>query len=525
MKKLIIILLVLFAATISGQKEKITGEISFISSQNIYVKFADTEGIEPGDTLFIMRENVTTPALIVKFKSSTSVAASKIAEIEMFVGDKIIAFKQIVESKVEEIKEETLTPEQVYAKNNYKRTEKKPYYGKFSVGSYTFGSNLPGDVATQRWRYRLSFSTSEFFTKKLSFDSYINFSYKTKDWGRVSNNISEALKIYSLNLEYKISDKFVISAGRKINRKVSNLGAYDGVDIEYNSGNNYFGAILGSRPNFTDYGYNAKLFQYGLYVSRNDSLGIGAMKNSLSIFNQTNNFNTDRRFLYFQHTNYFIDKLYFFLSTEIDLYQREKGVEKNSFNLTGFYTSIRYSLNPVSISLSYDARNNVIYYETYKSFADSLLDYELRQGLRGRITYRFLKYMTAGVNAGYRTRGGDIEPSKNYGGFLSHSRLPLVNLSASVNVNLLKTSYLDGNISAIRLSKDINFMNMNLTLGYRRVNYTYTSTSYNLKQDIVTVELSSRILDDIYAHASYEGIFEDLLTYKRLYINLSYRLR
>ena len=317
----------------------------------------------------------------------------------------------------------------------------------------------------------------------------------------------------------------MISAGRKINRKVSNLGAYDGVDVEYNTGNNYIGAILGSRPNFGDYGYNAKLFQYGLYISRDDSLGIGPMKNSLSIFNQTNNFNTDRRFLYFQHTNYFINKLYFFLSTEIDLYQREKGVEKSSFNLTGFYTSIRYSFNPVSISLSYDARNNVIYYETYKSFADSLLDYELRQGLRGRITYRFLKYMTAGVNAGYRTRGGDIEPSKNYGGFLSHSRLPFVNISASINVNMLNTSYLDGNISAVRLSKDISFMNINLTLGYRLVNYTYKTTDYQLKQNIFTIELSSRVFNDIYALASYEGIFEDVLTYKRLYINLSYRLR
>jgi len=525
MKKLIIILLVLFAAVTYGQKEKLTGEISFISSQNIYVKFADTEGIEQGDTLFIASKDVVVPALIVRFKSSTSIAASKIAEIEMFVGDKIIAFRRIVESKEEEIIEPSLTPEQVYAKNNYKRIEKKPYYGKISVGSYTFGSNLPGDVATQRWRYRLSFSTSEFFTKKLVFDSYINFSYKTKDWGRVSNNISEALKVYSLNLEYKLNERVVISAGRKINRKVSNLGAYDGVDVEYNTGNNYIGAILGSRPNFGDYGYNAKLFQYGLYISRDDSLGIGPMKNSLSIFNQTNNFNTDRRFLYFQHTNYFINKLYFFLSTEIDLYQREKGVEKSSFNLTGFYTSIRYSFNPVSISLSYDARNNVIYYETYKSFADSLLDYELRQGLRGRITYRFLKYMTAGVNAGYRTRGGDIEPSKNYGGFLSHSRLPFVNISASINVNMLNTSYLDGNISAVRLSKDISFMNINLTLGYRLVNYTYKTTDYQLKQNIFTIELSSRVFNDIYALASYEGIFEDVLTYKRLYINLSYRLR
>lgn len=527
MRKYIIAVFLCFSAVLLSQGKTVQGEISFISSQNVYVKFDNTGGITEGDTLFYNSGNNLVPALLVKFISSTSVAATKISDIDFQVGMNITA--NVSETASTDGEQVVATEEEnageVYVRQSYKRKEKSKYYGKFSLGSYTFSSNLPGDVPTQRWKYRVSFTHDEFFDKNLSFDSYLNFSYRTKDWARVSNNPGEALKVYSLNLKYKVSDKLHISLGRKINRKLTNVGAYDGLDAEYNWNNNYIGAIVGSRPNFSDYGYNLKLFQFGVYFSREDSLAAGPMKNSLSLMNQTNNFNTDRRFLYFQHTNYFVDRLYFFASTEVDLYTRENGVEKNSIRFTSLYTSLRYNLRPVSISLSYDARNNVIYYETYKSFADSLLEYELRQGLRARVTYKFLRYMSAGVTAGYRTRGDDREPSKNYGVYYSHSRIPYIETSGSVNYNRLETSYLTGDIVSIRLSRSFQFMNSNISLGYRSIKYLYKTTDYKLNQNIFSLDIGSNIFDNIYLHMSYEGIFEKIISYNRFYANISYRLR
>ncbi len=64
------------------------GTVSYISSQNIYVKFKNTEGIETGDTLFIKDKNDYLPAVKVDYRSSTSCAGvsitSKKIEIKHF---------------------------------------------------------------------------------------------------------------------------------------------------------------------------------------------------------------------------------------------------------------------------------------------------------------------------------------------------------------------------------------------------------------------------------------------------------
>ena len=68
--------IILFAQT---QSTKIVeGSVSYISSQNIYVKFNSTEGIETGDTLFIKDKSKFIPAVKVDHKSSTSCAGISI---------------------------------------------------------------------------------------------------------------------------------------------------------------------------------------------------------------------------------------------------------------------------------------------------------------------------------------------------------------------------------------------------------------------------------------------------------------
>ena len=104
---------------------------------------------------------------------------------------------------------------------------------------------------------------------------------------------------------------------------------------------------------------------------------------------QMNGSNIDRRFIYFQHSNSIIKNLYFIGTLEADLYKMTvdtvNNTEKTSgtFDLTGIFLSLRYRLSDrFSISGSYDARKNVIYYETYKTYVDRLLEDQMRQGYR-----------------------------------------------------------------------------------------------------------------------------------------------
>ena len=52
------------------------------------------------------------------------------------------------------------------------------------------------------------------------------------------------------------------------------------------------------------------------------------MENTFSVFEQTNNTKTDRRFAYLQHSNTILTNTNLFASAEVDLYKRELGVRQ-----------------------------------------------------------------------------------------------------------------------------------------------------------------------------------------------------
>ena len=60
--------------------ELLDGKVSYITGENIYVRFASTNQIENGDTLFIRDKNGLTPALLVDNKSSISCLCSVLGE-------------------------------------------------------------------------------------------------------------------------------------------------------------------------------------------------------------------------------------------------------------------------------------------------------------------------------------------------------------------------------------------------------------------------------------------------------------
>src|SRR5665647_337544 len=94
MKRVTIILFSFFLiAGLKGQSvtENLVGKVSFVSSQNIYVKFKSCEGISAGDTLYIPAGDTLVPALIVNSLSSVSCLCSSISDHPVPVDHIIIA--------------------------------------------------------------------------------------------------------------------------------------------------------------------------------------------------------------------------------------------------------------------------------------------------------------------------------------------------------------------------------------------------------------------------------------------------
>ena len=69
-----------------------------------------------------------------------------------------------------------------------------------------------------------------------------------------------------LNLSYKFGESARLWFGRYLNRKISNISIVDGAQFEKAFSFLTFGLVAGSRPNYTDFGLNTKLFEYGIYT-------------------------------------------------------------------------------------------------------------------------------------------------------------------------------------------------------------------------------------------------------------------
>ena len=61
------------------------------------------------------------------------------------------------------------------------------------------------------------------------------------------------------------------------------------------------GALAGSRPDYSDYGFNTHLLQFGGYIALNTKNSKTFSETSVAFMQQMNGSNIDRRFIYFKH--------------------------------------------------------------------------------------------------------------------------------------------------------------------------------------------------------------------------------
>ncbi len=518
MKYLIFIVCLLFCAQVSfGQKETVIekGVVTYVTPQNVYVKFASTEFINKGDTLFVQKGAQMLPALLVKDKSSTSCVCTSLSAEKMKVGDAFVS-KSIVVKVPEKSKDKTAIVSDSASKAQPKvkpvvKTDgatvfKEKIKGRISAASY---SSFYDGEQTHRMRYTLTYQGNNIKNSRFSTDNYISFRHTIGDWNIEKQHLGDALKVYSLSVKYDFDKLSSISLGRKINYRISSMGAIDGVQYEKGWGQFLVGAIGGWRPDYADYGFNSNLLQVGAYIGHSSGKNNTKVESTLAFVEQRNHSKTDRRFVYFQHNNSFSKNLNLFISFETDLYQNVDSVVTHSPSLTNLLLSLRYKASKrLSLSLSYDNRKNIIYYESYKTYIDQLIENETRQGLRFGGNYRFSKLMTFGFNASWRFQKSDYNLSKNINTYLNFSRLPWVNATASLSANLLQTNYLDSKIYGARISKEIIRSKLQSELYYRWVEYDYKNYEFKIQQHIGGVDLSWYITRKLAFHLYYEGTFD-----------------
>ena len=514
--------------------DTIGGEVTYKTSQNIYVKFESTKLISVGDTLFMTKDGTVLPALIVNNLSSTSCVGTPLTDQSIEAGTRIIARVQHkpkeqpldtavlstpLAAQIEDAMEKPLSE-----KGEEKvLTEKSETKGRISAAAYINFAENP-EANKQRMRYTLTANSRRIGQTGLSAEVYLSFRHTLDEWQEVQDNFKRAFKVYSLALEYDLGKGMRVWAGRKTNFSISNMGAIDGIQAEKRWKKVFLGAVVGSRPDLSNYSYNPAMFQYGAYVGNLLEGHNGTMQNTLAFVEQRNGSMTDRRFAYFQHLNSMIKRISIFTSFEFDLYKLENDQPKNTLDITSIYFSVRYrTSDKLSFFGSYDARNNVIYYESYKNFIDQLLDEETRQGFRFSFTYRPWKKITIGSNAGYRFQNDNPGVSKNLNSYITVSRIPGLQIAATASALFIQSAYLKGAIYGIRLSRDIVKGKLFGELEYRTVQYHYKNVEIPLNQSIFGVNLSWRASKLFSLSVNYEGEINNKQVTSRIYTNITQR--
>lgn len=513
-------ILILLAISLEAQEQLIIeeGKVSFVTSKNVYVQFEATKNINIGDTLFVDQSGNAVPYLLVENKSSSSTVCKLIGAQKLKKGDVVIARSKIILEipKAEATDQEevvlsedpinnqlVLTPEEEDQNPQEEVLFKEKIKGRISVATY---NNLSKFRNLQRMRYAFSFRGYNLKNSKFSVESYITFRHTLND----SINIADALKVYALNVKYEFDKSTNLILGRKINPKFSSMGAIDGLQFEKGFGRLSFGAIAGTRPDFQDYGFNPDLLQFGAYVSLGALNPAKYTQTTLGLVEQMNKGNTDRRFVYFQHSSALTKKLNFFGSMEVDLFEKINNEQRNTTQLTNLYVSLRYRMNrKFRLSLAYDNRKNIIYYESYRNFIDQLIQDETRQGFRVNFSHRITKNISWGGNGSMRFQKSRQNPSRSAGAYVTYNRIPFLNARGTLRVNILQTDFLDSQILGLRLNKELIRNRLSGELYYRWVDYKYKIGDRVLHQDIGGASLSLRIQKQLSLHVFYEGVYDN----------------
>jgi hypothetical protein len=252
------------------------------------------------------------------------------------------------------------------------------------------------------------------------------------------------------------------------------------------------------------------------------------MQSTLAYVEQMNDWKTDRRFIYLQHVNSLVKNLTFYGSAELDLYRMVFNATDSSYSssmtprLTNLYLSLNWRvIKQLSLSFSYNNMQNVIYYQTYKSYLDKMQDPATLQGFGLQIVVRPVNKLSIGINGSYRFEQKDPKNTKNVYGYITYSQIPGINVSVTASVNLLQTSYIGGGIYGLSLSRDFARGKLYGSLGYRYVDYRYYGSEIYTPQNVGEVSLTWRIYKRISFTVYYEGTFEKYNSFNRIYGQLN----
>ncbi|MEL6650972.1 MAG: hypothetical protein AAFQ87_09245, partial [Bacteroidota bacterium] len=241
------------------------GVVSFTTSQNVYVRFAQTDKIAIGDSLYL--EGATEACLLITTKSSTSCVCKPINDCLPAKGSAVIYRlrpQEEVEPVAPVVQEQTPVEEPTTTVEPEEDKTRQKIRGRITLSTYNnIGSDRPN---RNRVMGRLSLGVTNIAESNFSLQTDMNYRYIVAEEPERVQVPLQYLRVFNLAVSYAPRPDLSLTLGRRINQKIASLGAIDGLQAEKHFGNTYIGAVVGSRPDISTFALNFNLLQFGGYV-------------------------------------------------------------------------------------------------------------------------------------------------------------------------------------------------------------------------------------------------------------------
>ncbi|MFQ5709618.1 MAG: hypothetical protein ACE5HO_19350 [bacterium] len=509
-----------------------TGEVKYISKHTYYIDLGTNQGLSVGDTVSVRQRNRTVGLLVVDHVAKLSASCHLILEKKTIKrGDRVEILLPLSKhtasvAGTETIKQESpssTAPKTRYRRYTRKRNRNGPnrIKGRMGIESLWFDDRSNSNLNYQQLALRSTLTVQKFMGMPLE----LRLRWRSRAHIRERSLSSSIPKnewthnLYELGLVYEDDNSPVeFGFGRILSHRVRGLGYIDGGLLSVKlRGPWRVGFAGGTQPSLRSSGFQTEEQKFGVFLNfERGEYESQRLSSTVAFSGRYHSGAVSREYIYLQNNYWKGSRFSVYQTVELDLnrgWKHRRGA--SSIQLTNIFVSTSYRPNAVlSLSFSYDARKNILIYET-RSIPDSLFDETIRQGLHSTISVSLSRSVRLSGSFGVRFRNGNLKNTTSAAWALSVRHL--FNTWATFNARL---SYFSTQLtSAYR--PNLNFripVLYNFSVDLSGGSYIYETGSRTTKSSWLETKGYYRINRRLYANLGYRMFFDQRLRSSRFYV-------
>ena len=499
------------------------GELTYVSTEGVYVNAGSEIGLRLGDTLEVRRDGKIIAKVIISNLSTRSAAAVILEQAAApRAGDRLFALSigvpQTEKPKVVDSKPVREAPRVDRSASRVR--------GDVALSNYSHHDLSGSDLSWSRPGISTRLTVEDIGDAGLTFD----FRHRTRLYHRSREiRIGEGTdewshQVYELALRH---DREGVTAewgiGRIIAPYVRGVGFIDGGYYARSLGGHYkIGLAAGTSPSAENSGVDLGRRKLGLFVAYEaGQYNASRLGLSAALSTEYDQSTVSRDFLYLQGTFSHYRRLTTYHSVEVDWNRGWRFEHADSrFKLTNYFGSATFTLHQdASVFVSYDTRRNIRYFEN-RNIPDSLFDSSVNKGIRAGFSLRFSNRISVRATGGIRMRDDFFDDAKNGSVSVRVSRFPARRHALSAYFSYVKTQFTTG----YRPMLIYRFPVMpRLPVTVTAAAQLYTTAAYSTENYYTDVVGSYTFRGGLYINGSYRQYFDGELESVEVFTELGYR--